>query len=136
MPQSDAGCLVLASARPAVERVDTSGGVLDFALLNTEDTISRLLALVRDAKQRVVLVSPYVTLAAEDRVGHAIREVLNESVKVHLIVRADQQTNPRKDWLTAVTPLLSAGLELFGVPALHAKLYYSESAVLVTSLNL
>ncbi|MBU8896957.1 hypothetical protein KRR26_15160 [Corallococcus sp. M34] len=109
---------------------------MDFRLINTEDTISRLLSLIRDARDRVVLVSPYTTLAAEDRVGRALSEALARKVKVMLFVREDDQTQPRKDWLEALQPLLKAGLKLYGVPGLHAKLYLSESTALVTSLNL
>jgi hypothetical protein len=35
---------------------------VNFQLVNTEDTISRLLGLIREAKERVTLISPYVTL--------------------------------------------------------------------------
>jgi len=109
---------------------------MDFALLNTEETIARLLSLIRDAQRRVVLVSPYVTLGAEDRVGHAIRDALARGVTVQVVIRADDQTVPKQQWLESVKPLVASGLRLCGARALHAKLYCSESVVLVTSLNL
>jgi phosphatidylserine/phosphatidylglycerophosphate/cardiolipin synthase-like enzyme len=123
---------------PTVPEISTTfpGGHLDFTLLNTEDTISRLCTLIRDAEQRIVLISPYVDLGAEDRVGRELREALHKRVKVQMIIRADEQTNPKEKWLAEIEPVLSLGLELLGAPALHAKLYYSESTALVTSLNL
>jgi len=109
---------------------------MDFKILNTEDTIGRLIDLIRDSKQRVTLVSPYMTLGAEDRVGRVVREALARKVRVALVIRKDEQT-PLKDGLVeTMRPLVEMGLKLFGVPGLHAKIYRSESTVLVTSLNL
>lgn len=109
---------------------------MDFQVLNTEDTISRLITLIREAKERLTLISPYVTLLAEDRVGRAVREALSRKVKVSIVVRRDDQTPLKEGFAEAMRPLVEMGLQLFGVPGLHAKLYRSESTVLVTSLNL
>jgi phosphatidylserine/phosphatidylglycerophosphate/cardiolipin synthase-like enzyme len=84
----------------------------------------------------VILVSPYVTLGGEDRVGHAIREALHRGVKVQIVVREDEETKPKEGWVAAIGPLLDEGLRVFGVRALHAKVYRSESTALITSLNL
>jgi phosphatidylserine/phosphatidylglycerophosphate/cardiolipin synthase-like enzyme len=112
------------------------GGDVHFQLLNTEDTISRLLALIREARERVTLISPYVTLVAEDRVGRAVGEALGRKVRVSIVVRQDEQTPLKETWLEAMRPHVEAGLQLHSVPGLHAKLYRSESTVLITSLNL
>ncbi|RKH61103.1 phospholipase D family protein [Corallococcus aberystwythensis] len=109
---------------------------MDFKLINTEDTVSRLLNLLREARERVTLISPYVTLGADDRVGRSIREALARKVKVSLVYRQDDHTTPKEDWLAAMKPHVEAGLKLFAVPGLHAKLYLSESTVIITSLNL
>jgi phosphatidylserine/phosphatidylglycerophosphate/cardiolipin synthase-like enzyme len=124
------------ASRDVLDYALTAEAPLDFILINTEDTISRLLTLIREAKDRVILVSPYVTLGGTDRVGHAIRESLRRGVKVQIVVRDDEQTNPKAQWLTSVAPLVEEGLRLFGVPALHSKVYRSETTALITSLNL
>lgn len=111
-------------------------GCVNFKLINTEDTISRLLGLIREAQERVLLVSPYITLGAEDRVGRAVREALGRKVRVSIVVRQDEQTPLKEAWLDAMRPHVEAGLQLHSVPGLHAKLYRSESTVLITSLNL
>lgn len=108
---------------------------MNFSLLNSEETIAKLVTLIRDAKQTVFLVSPYVTMGAEDRIGRAVREALSRGVKVVLVTREDEQT-PLKRSAEILAPLLEQGLGWGTVPGLHAKLYFSESAVLVTSLNL
>ncbi|MFL5353759.1 phospholipase D-like domain-containing protein [Archangium sp.] len=109
---------------------------MHFQLINTEDTISRLLSLIREAQERVTLISPYVTLVAEDRVGRAVRDALRRKVRVSIVVRQDEQTPLKEAWLEAMRPHVEAGLQLHSVPGLHAKLYRSESTVLITSLNL
>ena len=110
---------------------------MNFHLINTEDTISRLLSLIRDARERVTLISPYVTLGGPgDRVGRAVREALGRKVRVSIVVRQDEQTPLKDAWLEAMRPHVEAGLQLHSVPGLHAKLYRSESSVLITSLNL
>jgi phosphatidylserine/phosphatidylglycerophosphate/cardiolipin synthase-like enzyme len=109
---------------------------MDFKLINTEETVSRLLTLIRQARERVTLISPYMTLGAEDRVGRAIREALARNVQVSLVVRADDQTPLKESWLESIRPHLEAGLGLYAVSGLHAKIYKSESTVIITSLNL
>jgi phosphatidylserine/phosphatidylglycerophosphate/cardiolipin synthase-like enzyme len=112
------------------------GPSLDFHLFNTSDTFSRLVTLIREAKERVTLISPYVTLATDDQVGRAIREALSRKVKVALVFRRDEHTPLKEDWLESMRPHVDAGLGLFCLEGLHAKIYKSESTVLVTSLNL
>lgn len=109
---------------------------VNFTLLNSEETIARLVAIIRDAKESVVLISPYVTMGAEDRVGRAVREALARGVKVVLVTREDDQTPLTERTAEILLPLIRQGLSWGTVPGLHAKLYFSESAALVTSLNL
>ncbi len=109
---------------------------MNFQLINTEETITRLLSLIREARERVTLISPYITLGAGDRLGRAVREALGRKVRVSIVVRQDEQTPLKEAWLEAMRPHLEAGLQLHSVPGLHAKLYRSESTVLITSLNL
>lgn len=109
---------------------------MNLQLVNTEETITRLLALIRDAKEKVTLVSPYFDLGTDDRVGRAIRDALLRKVRVVIFVREDKWTTIKPAWLEAMRPQLEAGLQLFAVGGLHAKAYLSESTVLLTSLNL
>ncbi|MFE8596996.1 phospholipase D-like domain-containing protein [Archangium violaceum] len=109
---------------------------MNFQLINTEETISRILSLIREARERVTLISPYITLGAGDRLGRAVREALSRKVRVSIVVRQDEQTPLKDAWLEAMRPHIEAGLQLHSVPGLHAKLYRSESTVLITSLNL
>jgi hypothetical protein len=57
-------------------------------------------------------------------------------VRVSIVVRQDVQTPLKEAWLDAMRPHIEAGLQLHSVPGLHAKIYRSESTVLITSLNL
>jgi phosphatidylserine/phosphatidylglycerophosphate/cardiolipin synthase-like enzyme len=109
---------------------------MNYELINTADTFSRLLTLIREAKEHVTLISPYVTLGADDHLGRAIREALARKVRVSVVVRVDDQTPLKESWLEAIRPHCEAGLNLFAVRGLHAKIYWSESTVIITSLNL
>jgi len=109
---------------------------MNFQIINTEETISRLISLIRDAKEFVTLISPYITLLTEDRMGRTVREALGRKVRVKIFVRQDEQTPIKEAWIEAMRPHVEAGLQLVSVPGLHAKLYCSESTVLITSLNL
>jgi len=51
-------------------------------------------------------------------------------------VRMDEQTTLKDSWLEAQRHHCEAGLNLFAVSGLHAKIYWSESTVIITSLNL
>ncbi len=109
---------------------------MNLQLLNTVDTIARIVALIRDAKERVMLVSAYSNLGTDDRLGREIRDALSRRVRVTMIVREDDRTPLKAAWLEALRPQLEAGLVLKSVAGLHAKVYLSDSAVLISSLNL
>ena len=98
--------------------------------LADEQIEPKLLALIREARDWVWLVSPYLDLW-----GHlkdTIRLAVSKGVRVIVIVRADEKTLLGEDvrWLTqnSVTVAVSENL--------HAKIYMSEQTVLVGSMNL
>ncbi|WP_395809861.1 phospholipase D-like domain-containing protein [Archangium minus] len=110
---------------------------MNLNLLNTDETISRLVSLIKNARKNVVLVSPYVTLGKEDRIGQAIRAALNNKVSVTLIFRLDDDLQSfARTFSEYLQELTARGLRLCLVPKLHAKLYWSESEVIISSLNL
>jgi phosphatidylserine/phosphatidylglycerophosphate/cardiolipin synthase-like enzyme len=109
---------------------------MDFKLINTEEIHGKVLTLIREARERVTLVSPYVSLGTEDRLGRAIQEALSRKVKLNVFIRWDDQTPLKQAFLEGMLPHIQAGLGLYTVPGLHAKLYWSESTVILTSLNL
>jgi len=89
-----------------------------------------ILNVIRNAKEEVVLVSPYL-----DIWGHAQNEILaalDREVEVLVIARDEPDLNKKGD----VDWLLEIGCDLYVVEGLHAKVYLNESETLVSSMNL
>lgn len=94
-----------------------------------------VVSLIGKAEKRIVIVSPYLDMPAtlqrtlEDRASHH-----RQSPRIAVFFRedklADYLTQP---WLAA---LGNAGVQFYTIPLLHAKLYTSESAAILTSMNL
>ncbi|WNG13437.1 hypothetical protein F0U63_01240 [Cystobacter fuscus] len=113
------------------------GDAMNLTLLNTDETISKLVSLIKNARKQVLLVSPYVTLGREDRIGQAIRAALNNKVSVVLIFRLDDDFQAFvRTYSEYLEELTARGLLIRVLPKLHAKLYWSESEVIISSLNL
>ncbi len=110
---------------------------MNLTLLNTDETISRLLSLIKNARKEVWLVSPYITLGGENRIGQAIRAALNNKVSVTVVFRLDEDVQAfARTFNEHLHELTERGLQIRVLPKLHAKLYWSESEVIITSLNL
>ncbi|SET80572.1 phospholipase D-like domain-containing protein [Stigmatella erecta] len=105
--------------------------------LNTGKTISRIVALLRNARHEAWLVSPYVNVTGDGEINQAIRAALKRGVIVNLVFRLDtgEEIN-RAIGNEKIDDLIDKGLHVFTVEHLHAKLYWSDAAVVVTSLNL
>lgn len=120
-----------------VGRDDKTGANVNLTLLNTDDTISRLLSLIKNARKEVWLVSPYITLGGENRLGQAIRAALDNKVSVTVVFRLDDDINAfARTYTEHLQELCERGLQIRVLPKLHAKLYWSESEVIISSLNL
>lgn len=113
-----------------------------WTLLNTTDTFGRLIGLIRNASTSVTLISPYFDLGTDDRIGQEIRNALKRRVCVTVIVRSHSTSGARSpttkqvEWQAAMKAHVEAGLVLYEVDWLHAKVYCSETEGIVSSLNL
>ncbi len=105
-------------------------------LLNTEQTLAKLLALINGAKKELTLVTPFVDLSDEDPIGHTIRAAMRRKVNVGLVMRLEPRSRPKAEVMDHIGELIGRGLDVFIIRGLHAKLYWSESEVLVSSQNL
>ena len=108
---------------------------MSWTLLDTNETFARLIALLRNAKSTVTLVSPYFDLGVDDRIGQEIGHALKRGVRVIVIVRSDARPK-HQAWRMSIKAHIDAGLLLYEVDWLHAKIYCSESEGIVSSLNL
>ena len=98
--------------------------------LTTQEISAGLLRIIRDAKEHVVLISPY--LQVNDLIKEQIKyKVETSKVEVWLIYREDKLRPEDRDWLDSM-PSIKRGL----LKNLHAKCYMNEKEAILTSMNL
>ena len=93
-----------------------------------------VLDLIREAKEKVVLVSPYNRFWRHPSVKDAIHEAIQRDVRVTVVYRQEKVNDGRNKDLA--NWLLEEGGDVYEVEWLHAKIYLNESSLLVTSMNL
>ncbi|RME59772.1 hypothetical protein D6779_03510 [Candidatus Parcubacteria bacterium] len=91
-----------------------------------------ILGLIHASNKVLVLVSPYVNFKNWGAMKNELRKAVERGVRVEFFMRKNRHEGLPADYWTlkelGITPKL--------VPNLHAKLYYSENAGIVTSMNL
>lgn len=95
-------------------------------ILKTEENIASTVSLIRNAKQFVVIVSPFNQLAGWNELIAAINEAVEKNIKVSYFVRKGEGINE----------LEGINAKIFEVPLLHAKMFFSESEAIISSGNL
>lgn len=97
--------------------------------LNTSATNYYLEELIKNAKERLYLISPYLKL------NHRIKELLEDKDRLKIDVRivyGKSELQPAEaNWLKSLNYVRTSYCE-----NLHAKCYISEAACIITSLNL
>lgn len=94
-------------------------------ILKPEENISSVISLINKAKEFVVIVSPFNSLAGWDELINAINEAGNR-IRVSYYVRKDEGKNGIEE----------INVDVYEVPLLHAKMFFSESEALISSGNL
>lgn len=107
-------------------------------ITNQYETVSQLYRLVSEAQRHLFLVSPYVSLDKLRTLVRHLQAALARGVKVKLVIRDKDVSTGNSDALASesIRPLRDAGMEIFVLKDLHAKIYLSEKNALLTSLNL
>ena len=97
--------------------------------LTTADISARLQTIIREADERLVLISPYL------KVNPRIRELLEQKsrTKTHVrIIYGKRELPPEeRKWIDSVPEI-----ELCFRQSLHAKCYLNEKEAILTSMNL
>lgn len=113
----------------------TAGEALEF--IDQHETVRRLVRLIDEAPRRATLVSPYIGIEKLRNLTRAIHAACKRGVTVSLVVRApDKSTKHKEPCIDELRGLVDAGLKLYALRDLHAKIYASDSNAIVTSLNL
>ena len=98
--------------------------------LNTEKSYAALVDLINKADKTLVLISPYIKLP--ERLLERLKDVCRRgSVNMTLVCRKEDLKPETKDALAQIP-----SLQLRFLSNLHAKCFYNDSAMIITSLNL
>lgn len=89
-----------------------------------------LFDIIHEARQELVLVSPYVDLTHWKQLATALTAARDRGVRITFYTRHEPNKPTSKEQVEAlgITPQL--------VPWLHAKFYFNETTGIITSLNL
>ena len=98
--------------------------------LDTEHTVSALVDLINGADKRLVFISPYVKMP--ERILERLKDVCRRGSVEMILVCRKEDLKPEERAALAQIPRLT----LRFLKNLHAKCFYNDSAMVITSLNL
>ena len=101
--------------------------------LTTSSIYDRLEQIIKDAGDRLVIVSPY--LKVDPRIIEHLEDAANRGVSIRVIHGKRELRENEKNRLQPLSSVQS-GMELYFRENLHAKLYMNESKAILTSMNL
>lgn len=97
--------------------------------LNTSGTNYHLEELIKNARDRLVLISPYLKL--NDRIKELLEDKDRLKIDIRLVYGKSELSPAEIEWLKSLKFIRTSFCK-----NLHAKCYLSESEAIVTSLNL
>lgn len=96
--------------------------------LNRENTVSEICSLLDNAYKEVIFITPYLQISSA--IGKAIRRSSERGITVFIIIR-DENLERAKTEVKRFNNVV-----VFAHPNVHAKCYYNEYNVIITSMNL
>lgn len=97
--------------------------------LTSKLTQAALEKIIMSSEKQLILVSPYISLT--NQMFARIKATAEKGVRVKVIYRLDKVTKEEIDRLRTIK-----NIELKCIPDLHAKCYFNEREMIITSLNL
>ncbi len=97
--------------------------------LNTSATNYFLEELIKTARDRLILISPYLKL--NDRIRELLEDKNRLKIDVRIIYGKNELQNDEINWLSGLTYVRTSFCK-----NLHAKCYLNEESCIITSLNL
>jgi len=95
-------------------------------IFKTEENVASIVSLIKNARKYVVIVSPFNDLTGWDELKDAINELSARGVEIYYYIRKNEGTKG----------IEGIKVQLYEVPSLHAKMYFSESEAIISSGNL
>lgn len=95
-------------------------------LVEPTESINTIISVIEEAKEFVILVSPYTDLVGWENLKDAINSADKRGVEVLYYVREEE----------GVPGTEELNISLFEVPNLHSKMFFSESEAVIGSAHL
>ncbi len=95
-------------------------------IIDPSENFSKISELIKNANEFVVLVSPYTDLEGLDSLIEAINNASERNVKIYYYVREK----------VGIPGTEKLNVELYEVPGLHAKMFFSEKEAIIGSFHL
>ena len=95
-------------------------------LVEPTESINTIISVIEEAKEFVILVSPYTDLVGWENLKDAINSADKRGVEVLYYVREEEGVPGTED----------LNISLFEVPNLHSKMFFSESEAVIGSAHL
>jgi len=94
-------------------------------ILKPEENTTSIISLIKNAKKFVIIVSPFNSLTGWDELINAINEA-SKKIMISYYVRKDEGNKG----------IEGINVNIYEVPLLHAKMFFSESEAIISSGNL
>jgi len=97
--------------------------------LNTSETTWRLEELIKQTRERLIIISPFLKL--NDRIKELLADKDRMKIDVRLVYGKSELAPQETNWLRALKYVRTSFCQ-----NLHAKCYANEQAAIITSMNL
>lgn len=99
-------------------------------LIRPSEISAKILTLLEESDERVILVSPYMKISKWYRFIHKLNDLKTRRILAEIYVRDDPDNH------ATYRDLDQLALQYIKIPHLHTKLYMNEKNGIVTSMNL
>ncbi|MDR0768235.1 MAG: phospholipase D-like domain-containing protein [Methanosarcinales archaeon] len=104
-------------------------------VLDTQNCSAELSNLVKTAKEKIILVSPYLQISPT--LFNSLKDARSRKVEIILVYRDDKLEGKALDRLNEEKNKLGKiDINILALENLHAKCYLNESMAIITSMNL
>ncbi|WP_409029037.1 hypothetical protein [Gracilimonas sediminicola] len=101
---------------------------MNIEVIKPREITGKILTLIEESTDEVVLVSPYISISRWTKVKQALIRAKNKGTKIIVFLRQDQEKS-----IPEIEPYADA---VYLVERLHAKLFINSNSAVFTSMNL
>jgi hypothetical protein len=97
-------------------------------LIKPSEISGRIMTLIEEADEKLILISPYYNISRWDKLLNRIRDLKDRRIYVELYVREFENAS--------IKEITNQGFKFNTIPNLHTKLYLNEKEAIVSYMNL